>query len=249
MPAIRRLFVEKKPAFAVEAGTAPPRPAGEPGHRAAWKGVRLVVRYDVEGLDGAGPGGGPLDRVRRTAGGRGLRRGAAPGPGETGPGRGIPARAVRPARRLAPPSASSCCPTAPGPRWPAPGSMSCGARSPGRTWTGSAPTWSTPWTAGRPPRPSPGPCSPALPGPRRGGKCWRASPPRDGAGLAGLHGRMGLAMTLADLRAHPGLFPGRGAPRPHRDRAAPPGHLLVRPLPPHHLPHRASPTWPWTTGP
>ena len=49
MPAIRRLFVEKKPQFAVEA-SALHHELREHLGLAALAGVRLVVRYDVEGL-------------------------------------------------------------------------------------------------------------------------------------------------------------------------------------------------------
>ncbi len=52
MPAIRRLFVEKKPDFAVEAGKLLHDLRDLLGIR-ALEGVRLVVRYDVQGLSDA----------------------------------------------------------------------------------------------------------------------------------------------------------------------------------------------------
>ena len=60
MPEIRRLFVEKKPPFAVEARKLH-QDLRDHLDLAGLEGVRLVVRYDVEGLDGAG-----LDAARWT---------------------------------------------------------------------------------------------------------------------------------------------------------------------------------------
>ena len=54
---------------------------------------------------------------------------------------------------------------------------------------------------------------------------------------------LGLAMDLDDLTLLPGLFPGRGAAGPHHHRDPDDGHLLVRPLPPHHLLHPSWTTW------
>ena len=53
MPEIRRLFVEKQPPFAVEARKLH-QDLRDHLDLAGLEGVRLVVRYDVEGLDGAG---------------------------------------------------------------------------------------------------------------------------------------------------------------------------------------------------
>ena len=47
--------------------------------------------------------------------------------------------------------------------------------------------------------------------------------------------------TWTDLTFLPGLLPGRGAPGPHPDGDPGGGHLLVRPLPPHHLLHPSGP--------
>jgi len=60
MPEIRRLFVEKKPPFAVEARKLH-QDLRDHLDLAGLEGVRLVVRYDVEGLDDAG-----LDAARWT---------------------------------------------------------------------------------------------------------------------------------------------------------------------------------------
>jgi phosphoribosylformylglycinamidine synthase len=60
MPAIRRLYVEKKPPFAVEARKLWHDLRDNLG-LAALEGVRLVVRYDVEGLEDA-----PMEAARWT---------------------------------------------------------------------------------------------------------------------------------------------------------------------------------------
>ena len=62
----------------------------------------------------------------------------------------------------------------------------------------------------------------------------------DEAGLKDLLDSLGLAMDLDDLKfleIPPGLLPGPGEAGPHHHRGAGGGHLLVRPLPPHHLLH------------
>ena len=71
----------------------------------------------------------------------------------------------------------------------------------------------------------------------------------DKAGLEELLAQYGLAMDLADLTFLQGYFrdeekrdlPGRGEAGPHPHRGAGGGHLLVRPLPPHHLLHPPGP--------
>ncbi len=63
----------------------------------------------------------------------------------------------------------------------------------------------------------------------------------DRAGLETLLARLGLAMDLEDLIVPPGILPGHGAPGPHPDGDPGGGHLLVRPLPPHHVLHPSGP--------
>ncbi len=46
-----------------------------------------------------------------------------------------------------------------------------------------------------------------------------------------------VATVTGRLEISASLFPGRGAPGPHHHRNSGGGHLLVRPLPPHHLLH------------
>ena len=63
----------------------------------------------------------------------------------------------------------------------------------------------------------------------------------DEAALKELLDSLGLAMDLDDLKFLQAYFlPGPGEAGPHHHRGAGGGHLLVRPLPPHHLlhPHR-----------
>ena len=64
-----------------------------------------------------------------------------------------------------------------------------------------------------------------LYGPGRGGSCGLCARLRSG------HGR-------GRHRLLPGLFPRRGEARPHHHRDPHDRHLLVGPLPPHHLPYR-----------
>ena len=59
----------------------------------------------------------------------------------------------------------------------------------------------------------------------------------DEAGLKGLLDSLGPGHGPGRPEVPPGLLPGRGAPGPHPHRGAGGGHLLVRPLPPHHLLH------------
>ena len=59
----------------------------------------------------------------------------------------------------------------------------------------------------------------------------------DEAGLAALLEKLGLAMDSGRPEIPPGLLPGRRGPGPHHHRGPGGGHLLVRPLPPHHLLH------------
>ena len=82
----------------------------------------------------------------------------------------------------------------------------------------------------------------AVPG--RRGRARRASPPWTRPGWTGLLEQYGLAMDLADLKFLQAYFRDEEKPGPHHHRAAGGGHLLVRPLPPHHLLH---PSWTrWT---
>ena len=59
----------------------------------------------------------------------------------------------------------------------------------------------------------------------------------DRAGLEAFVEKYGLAMDADDCGLLSGLFP-RGRPGAHHYGNADAGYLLVRPLPPHHLPHQ-----------
>ena len=61
-----------------------------------------------------------------------------------------------------------------------------------------------------------------------------------GQALADFVKKYGLAMDADDLKCCQDYFLSE-RPRPHADRNSHAGHLLVRPLPPHHLPDRNRP--------
>ena len=162
-------------------------------------------------------------------------------PGAAGLRRGVPARPVRPARglrqRVHPAaSARASAPTVRSRQ----GLRARGRPHATRMWTPSSTTSSTRWRPARRPSRSARPCSRTTPSPEpRGDRSRASSTYGRGAGRSFIADR-GLAMDLADIKFCQSYFATSEKRDPTITEIARDRHLLVGPLPPHHLRHRTS---------
>ena len=216
---VYRMFVEKKPGFDNEAAQPAERRCARFLGMTNLTGLRLFNRYDVEGIDAALFDTAREHRVLRAAGGRRLRRAARSAEG-VGLCRGVPARPVRPAGRLLPPSASSSWPRASAPWCALPGcTCSKGSLSDEELDDDQAATSSTPWrrreaSLEKPGHPAHGatPCPPPWRSLERLHRLWTRQ------SLDGFIASTGLAMDLDDICSSARTISSSEQPRPHHHR-------------------------------
>ena len=243
--AIDRIYVEKRPAHAVEAGAVLGDLRSVQGI-ANLKSVRILNRYDVEGADAKRSSASAVrTRAFRAAAWTLIYEDSCRrGEGVPGVRRGVPARPVRPAGGLRRPVHPASRPAGSGPVVRHGPGVSCLGGGCDRRRPCSRckkylinPVESARGLPGQARNPGRG----TTPAPDHGARRWRASSALDEDGLASLLCRStAWPWTQDDLAFCQDYFRDGGAAGPHHHRAARDRHLLVRSLPPHHLlhPHR-----------